>query len=171
MSTTSNEHDRYLLHLNHALAMENALGDHLDKRIASIAEAQTKQRLRRHRDETAQHADSLRDIIVSLKGEPTSGKAVVQSPIAAGLMGKMMSALESEKEDRQLEEGLADYAIESYEAAVYSALTLIARNLGYPQHAARFDAIRQQERDLADFLAATLPAAIRQTFPPISQAA
>lgn len=171
MPTTSNEHDRYLLHLNHALAMENALVDHLDKRAAAVTDPQAKQRLRRHRDETVQHADSLRDIIVSLKGEPTSAKAVVQSPIAAGLVGKMMSALESGKEDRQLEESLADYAIESYEAAVYSALLLIARNLGYPQHAARFDAIRQQERDLADFLSATLPAAIRETFPPVSQAA
>ncbi|HUX65883.1 MAG TPA: DUF892 family protein [Terriglobales bacterium] len=171
MPATPSEHDRYLLHLNHALAMENALLDHLEKRAAATAEPQAQQRLRRHREETAQHADSLRDIIGALGGEPTTAKAVVQSPVSAGLVGKMISALEGGKEDRQLDDGLADYAIESYEAALYSALLLIARNLGYPQHAARFDAIRQQERDLADYLAAALPAAIRQAFPPVSRAA
>lgn len=169
--TSSSEHERYILHLNHALAMEHALVDHLEKRAAAAAHPQTRQRLLQHRDETVQHRNTLREIITALQGEPTATKAVVQPPITPGIVGKVMTALESEKEDRMLMEDLADYSIEHYEAGLYSALILVARNLGYPQHASQFEIIRQQERDMADFIAHSQPAAIREAFPPVGRAA
>ena len=170
-SHASSEHDRYILHLNSALAMESALVDHLEKRAAEITNAVVKQRLLQHRDETIQHRETVRSIIEGLHGEPTSSKATVQSPVVPGLVGKVMTALESEKEDRLLREDLADFAVENYEAALYTGLSLIARNVGYAQHASQFDAIRQQERDMADFIAEHQPGAIREAFPPITRAA
>lgn len=171
MPATSSQHDRYLLHLNHALAMESAMVDHLEKRARSTPGAAAKMRLRRHRDEAVEHRDALRDIILSLHGEPTAAKAVVQPPIAMGWVGKVMAVLEGEREDRQLQHDLSDYALEQYEAAIYSALMLMARNLGFAGQAARFEAIRQQEREMAEYFAAILPAAVRASFPPIAQAA
>jgi len=171
MPPTSSEQDRYILHLNHALAMESALVDHLEKRADAEPMPAVSQRLRLHRDQTIQHRETVRAIIESVQGEPTASKAVVQPAIAPGIVGKVMTALESEKEDRLLLESLADYAVEHYEAGLYSALILIARNLGYAQHAVQFEAIRQQERDMAEFIAATQPAAIQEAFPPSSRAA
>lgn len=171
MPPTASEHGRYVLHLNHALAMERALVDHLEKRAAAAPHPSVRQRVLQHRDETIQHRETVREVIASLHGEPTPTKAVVQSPITAGIVGKVMTALESEKEDRVLAEDLADYAVEQYEAALYSALILIARNLGYAQHAAKFEAMRQQERAMAEFIVAGQPAAVREAFPPGAQAA
>lgn len=170
-SHASSEHDRYVLHLNTALAMESALVDHLEKRATEISNPEVKRRIQQHRDETIQHRETVRTIIEGIQGEPTASKATVQPPIAPGLVGKVMTALESEKEDRLLREDLADFAVENYEAALYSGLALIARNIGYAQHATQFDAIRQQERDMAEFIAAHQPAAIREAFPPASRAA
>ncbi|MGH9477871.1 MAG: ferritin-like domain-containing protein [Terriglobales bacterium] len=167
----TNERDRYILHLNHALAMETALVDHLEKRAAAVPNENVRQRLLQHRDETLQHRDAVRGAILALQGEPTSTKAVVQPPIAPGVIGKVMSALESEKEDRLLQDDLADFAVENYEAALYGGLILIARNLGHEDHASRFETIRKQEEDMAAFIEANQPAAIRNAFPPVSRAA
>jgi ferritin-like metal-binding protein YciE len=171
MPTTSSELDRYILHLNHALAMEAALVDHLEKRAQAVSNPEVRQRILQHRDETLQHRDTVQEIIKSVNGEPTTTKAVVQPPITPGILGKVMTALESEKEDRLLSEDLADFAVEHYEAGLYSALMLIARNVGYPQHASRFEIIRQQEQDMADFIESGQPTAIREAFPPAAQAA
>lgn len=171
MPVSSSEHDRYILHLNHALAMESALVDHLEKRAAAVPKPDVRQQLLRHRDETIQHRETVRDCIQSLAGEATTTKANVQAPITPGVLGKVMTALESEKEDKLLMEDLADYAVECYEDALYAGLALIARNVGYPHHATRFEEIRKQERAMADFISAHQPDAVRDAFPPIAQAA
>lgn len=167
----SRERDRYILHLNHALAMEAALVDHLEKRAAAVPNANVRQRLLQHRDETMQHRDTVRAAILAVQGEPTSTKAVVQPPIAPGVFGKVMTALESEKQDRQLQDDLADFAVENYESALYNALILIARNLGHEDQASRFETIRNQELAMAAFIESHQPAAIRNAFPPVSRAA
>ncbi len=171
MPINSSEHDRYILHLNHALALEAALVDHLEKRAASVSNPVVRQRLLEHRDETVQHREAVRDCIQSLAGEATTTKAVVQSAIAPGLLGKVMTALESEKEDRALMEDLADFAVENYEDGLYAGISLIARNLGFPHHATRFEQIRKQERAMADFIAEHQPEAVREAFPPVAKAA
>ncbi|HWG36582.1 MAG TPA: DUF892 family protein [Terriglobales bacterium] len=167
----TNESERYILHLNSALAMESALVDHLDERADAVTDTRARQRILQHRDETLQHRATVKDIIVELNGDPTFTKAVVQSPVTPDFVGRVMTGLESENEDRQLREDLADFALENYEAALYSSLALIARNLGYPEHVAKFEAIRNQEQDMADFIESNQPAMVRQAFPPLPQAA
>jgi len=167
----SSDQERYILHLNHALAMESALVDHLERRANEISVQEIRQRILQHRDETVQHRDTVRGIIESLNGEPTSTKANVQAPITPGMLGRVITALESEKEDRFLLETLADFAVENYEAGVYQTLALIARNLGYPGHASRFDTIRQQEESMAAFVSRTAPQAINAAFPATRKAA
>ena len=167
----SSEQERYILHLNHALAMESALVDHLDKRANEVPAQDVRQRILQHRDETIQHREAVRKIIESLHGEPTSTKANVQPPVTPGMLGKVMTALEAEKEDRLLLDSLADYSVENYEAGVYQTLAYIARNLGYAEHANRFDAIRQQEESMASFISQAAPGAVNLAFPPVRKAA
>ncbi|MGH9520369.1 MAG: DUF892 family protein, partial [Terriglobales bacterium] len=83
----------------------------------------------------------------------------------------VMTALESEKEDKRLAADLADFAVEQFESGLYAALILIARNLDYPEHATTFESIRRQELDMADFIASHQPAAIQSAFPPVARAA
>ncbi len=167
----STEQERYILHLNHALAMESALIDHLERRSHEVSVQEVRQRILQHRDETVRHRDTVREIIESLGGEPTSTKANVQSPVTPGMLGKVLTALESEKEDRMLLESLADFAVEHYEAGVYQALAQIARNLGFEGHISRFDSIRQQEESMAEFIGQATPQAIHTAFPPERKAA
>jgi len=151
--------------------MEAALIDHWDKRAAAAPHAHSRDMLLQHREESREHARMVRGIIQELSGEPTTTKAVVQPPITPGILGKVMSALEGEKSDRLLAEGLADYAVENYETALYSSLALIARNLGFPEHASQYDRIRQQEQKMAEFLTTAQAETIREAFPPLSSAA
>src|SRR5579872_5311129 len=73
--------DRYILHLNQALAMEAALVDHLDKEATAVPFPDLQQRLRQHRDETIQHRDRVRAVITELGGTPTPTKATIQPPV------------------------------------------------------------------------------------------
>src|SRR6185312_9498074 len=68
MPKSSNEHDRYVLHLNQALAMESALVDHLEKRAAAVPDDQARERILQHRDETIQHRETVRDCIQAVGG-------------------------------------------------------------------------------------------------------
>lgn len=166
MATT--EQERYILHLNHALAMENALVDHLEKRAQDIGSARIKLRVQQHRDETIDHRETLRSMIQSLNAQPTNGKATVQSPVGSGLIGSVKAALEGEKADHALNEALADYAVEHFESGVYMALAQMARNLGYPEHVPDFDRIQRQEQAMAEFIAHAGPEIVDQAFPPVS---
>lgn len=164
----STEQDRYILHLNHALAMESALVDHLEKRAKEISDPKIKQRVEEHRSETMDHRDTVRGIIESLHGAPTASKATVQPPISPGVIGSLKTALEGEKTDRALTEALADYAVENFEAGLYLALAQMARNLGHAEHAGDYDRIRRQEESMAQFLAGCEPQMVDQAFPPSS---
>lgn len=167
----STEQERYLLHLNHALAMESALVDHLGKRAAEISDPKIKQRIEQHQSETMAHRDTVRGLIEALHGQPTSGKATVQPPISPGLIGAVKTALEGEKEDKALSQALADYSVEHFEVGLYAALAQAARNLGYSDHAPQFERIRRQEQDMAEFLAGCEPQIVDETFPPTRRAA
>lgn len=164
----SSKQDRYLLQLNRALAMESALVDHLEKRAQEINSPKIKERVEQHRGETIEHRETVRGVIQSLGGQPTSGKASVQSPISPGLIGTVKSALEGEKEDKALSQTLADYSVEEFEAALYLVLAQIARNLGHSDHAPLFDRIRREEQGMAEFLASCGPEVVDEAFPPIS---
>ena len=165
------EQERYILHLNHALAMESALIDYLERRSHEVSVQDVRHQILQHRDETVRHRDTVREIIQSLGGEPTSTKANIQPPVTPGMLGKVLTALESEKEDRMLLESMADFSVAHYEAGLYQALALIARNLGFEGHAGRFDAIRQQEESMAGFISKSMPQAINTAFPPERKAA
>jgi len=169
MATT--EQQRYVLHLNHALAMESAIVDLLEKRINDISEPELRQRFLQHRDETIRHRDTVRSIIESLGEEPTSSRVNLQSPVAPGMLGKIMTALESEKEDRLLLQALADYSLACFEVGVYLTLGRMAANLGFPEHVSRFDTIRRQEEGMTEFIKDAFQQAVNTAFPPVRRAA
>lgn len=161
----TSEMERYLLHLNHALSMENALVDHLQERAREVEAPKIKQRIQDHRTQTMDHRDTVKRIIQSLGGQPTVTKSSVQPPITPGVVGKVREAIEAERADQALAKALADYAVEHFEAATYVALGEIARNLNHPEHVQEFDRIRQEEEEMAQFVLNAIPDAAEQAFP------
>lgn len=164
----SAEIDRYVLHLNHALAMEAALVDHLARRAAEIDDPDIKERFEHHRQETVEHKQTVRRRIEALQADLVPSQARVQPPIVSGVPSSSSS---SPAEDKKLMEAMADYAVESYEAAVYAALAQIARSVGHADDAPDFDRIRRQEISMASFLAECQPALVRAAFPSAARAA
>lgn len=148
----SDEQNRYLMHLNDTLAMENALLGHLEKRLKTLPSETARQRVAQHLQETRGHRDTVKHIINDLGGTPTTTRSHVQSPVMPSLTGRVVDALQAEKGDALLFEGLADFAVEKFEAGIYQTLALIARRLRHQEHAAQFDHIRQQEEAMAAFL-------------------
>lgn len=159
------EKERYLLHLNHALAMESALVDHLEQRAAAVDSPKIRQRMQDHRAQTINHRDTVRRCIEALGGQPTTAKANVQPPISPGVLGAVRNAIEAEKADQAISKAVADYAVENFEAGAYLALAEIARNLGHGEQAGEFDRIRQQEEEMAQFLSSCTPEVVDRAFP------
>ena len=166
----NDEQHRYLMHLNDALAMENALVGHLEKRVKSLPSAIARQRVGQHLQETQYHRDLVKQLITALGSTPTTARSHVQAPIAPSLAGKVVDALQAEKGDVLLLDSLADFAVEKFEAAIYQTLALIARRLGHQEHAAQFDRIRQQEEAMATFLWEQQATLVNEAFP-LQQAA
>lgn len=171
MATSTPEQERYILHLNHALAMESALIEHLEKRAQQVSQPAARQRIQQHRQETSGHRERLRSLAQSLGATPTTSQAGVQPPISPSLTGRFKGALEGEKEDQLLLEALADYAVENYESALYQALARMAENLGFESHIPEFEAIREEEEEMARWIAAHEPDMVDEAFPPGREAA
>lgn len=165
------EMERYLLHLNHALAMESALVDHLEQRAAAVDAPQIRQRIQDHRTQTLDHRDTIKRLVQTLGGQPTTSKANVQAPISPGVLGTVRDAIAADSADQAITKALADYAVENFEAGVYLALAEIARQVGRQEHVADFDRIRQEEEEMAQFLASCTPQLAAQAFPASGQRA
>ena len=63
---THDLHDKFILYLNSALAMENAALERVQRRLEQTILEDVKQQLQRHLEETKQHQDRLRRIIRSI---------------------------------------------------------------------------------------------------------
>src|SRR5918911_1218236 len=80
---TQDLHNKFVLYLNSALAMENAALERVQRRIGQTVLDDVKQQLQRHFEETKQHQDRLRQIINNIGAAaitPTEEKG--QLPIA-----------------------------------------------------------------------------------------
>jgi ferritin-like metal-binding protein YciE len=156
--------DRYILHLEHAFAMENALVDHLASRASEVDMPDVKLRIQQHQKETMGHRETVRGILTALGREAGDAKANVQPPITPSMIGKVKTAIEAEKLDREIMKGIADYSVEHYEAGIYKGLGEMARDLGYIEHAQKFSVIKEQEEEMARYLENTLPKIVDQAF-------
>jgi len=67
--------DKLVEHLNEMLSAENAAVDRLDSRIEECLLQEGKEQLKRHKSETLEHQERLRQIITDLGGSPTDSRA------------------------------------------------------------------------------------------------
>src|ERR687886_1705076 len=158
------------LHLNEALAIENAAIQRLQSRIKQTKIENVRQRLQAHLEETKNQQDRLKQLISSLsngqKSVATKDKA--QLPIhtlprsLTKMFGRMMTSAESE-----LIAAKEDAIVENAEIILYDMLTHLAERLNAAHAIATLSESLSEERAMADWIKTNTPDMVAQLWPEI----
>ena len=161
---------KLILHLNEALAIENAAVQRLQSRIKQTRIENVRQRLQVHLEETKVQQDRLKQLISDLgngqKNAFTKDKA--QLPIPAppksltNIFGRMMTDAESE-----LSSVKEDAIVENAEIIFYDMLMHLAERMNATN---AIDILLQnlsEERTMADWIKTNMPDMVAQLWPEI----
>jgi ferritin-like metal-binding protein YciE len=158
------------LHLNEALAIENAAVQRLQSRIKQTKIENVKQRLQAHLEETKGQQDRLKKLISDLgngqKNAATKDKA--QLPIASppksltNIFERMMTSAEYE-----LKAAKEDAIVENAEIILYDMLTHLAERMNAANAIAILSESLSEERAMADWIKTNTPDMVAQLWPEI----
>jgi ferritin-like metal-binding protein YciE len=158
------------LHLNEALAIENAAIQRLQSRIKHTKMENVRQRLQAHLEETKKQQDRLKQLISGLgngqKSVATKDKA--QLPIhtlprsLTNMFGRMMTSAESE-----LKATKEDAIIENAEIILYDMLTHLAERMNAANAIAILSESLSEERAMADWIRTNTPDMVAELWPEI----
>ncbi len=161
---------KLILHLNEALAIENAAVQRLQSRIKQTRIENVRQRLQVHLEETKVQQDRLKQLISDLgngqKNASTKDKAQLPIPTPpkslTNIFGRMMTDAESE-----LSAVREDAIVENAEIILYDMLTHLAERMNATN---AIDILLQslsEERSMADWIKTNMPDMVAQLWPEI----
>jgi ferritin-like metal-binding protein YciE len=158
------------LHLNEALAIENAAIQRLQSRIKQTKMENVRQRLQAHLEETKKQQDRLKQLISGLgngqKSVATKDKAQLPIPSPpkslTNIFGRMMTSAESE-----LKATKEDAIIENAEIILYDMLTHLAERMNAANAIAILSESLSEERAMADWIRTNTPDMVAQLWPEI----
>jgi ferritin-like metal-binding protein YciE len=158
------------LHLNEALAIENAAIQRLQSRIKQTKMENVKQRLQAHVEETKKQQDRLKQLISGLgngqKSSATKDKAQLPIPTPprslTNMFGRMMTSAESE-----LIAAKEDAIVENAEIILYDMLTHLAERMNAAHAIAILSESLSEERAMADWIRTNMPDMVAQLWPGI----
>ncbi|MFL6393683.1 MAG: ferritin-like domain-containing protein [Nitrososphaeraceae archaeon] len=161
---------KLILHLNEALAIENAAVQRLQSRIKQTRMENVKQRLQAHLEETKRQQDRLEQLISDLgkgqKNAATKDKAQLPIPTPpkslTNVSGRMMTSAESE-----LIAAKEDAIVENAEIILYDMLTHLAERMNAANAIAILSQSLSEERSMADWIKTNMPDMIAQLWPEI----
>jgi ferritin-like metal-binding protein YciE len=151
--------ERLLAWLNDAYALEKAqipiLENHADD---ARWQPHVRDRDLQHLERTKQHVKMVEKCIRLLGRKPAKVKSAV------GRIAGAVSSLSTEPfDDEVVRNFLADFASENLEVASYQAIIVAARDAGHDKIARICEEILDDEEEMADWLRANLPRAVRDT--------
>jgi len=158
------------LHLNEALAIENAAVQRLQSRIKQTKIENVKQRLQAHLEETKGQQDRLRKLISDLgngqKNAATKDKAQLPIPsppksLTNIFVRKMTSA------EYELKAAKEDAIVENAEIILYDMLTHLAERMNAANAIAILSESLSEERAMADWIKTNTPDMVAQLWPEI----
>jgi ferritin-like metal-binding protein YciE len=163
-------HQKLTLHLNEALALENAAVQRLQSRIKQTKMENVKERLQAHLEETKGQQDRLRQLISDLgdgrKNGATKDKAQLPIPnppkSLAKIFGTMMTSAESE-----LKAAKEDAVVENAEIIIYDMLTHLAERMNATNAIAVLSQSLSEEKSMADWIKTNTPDMVAQLWPEI----
>jgi ferritin-like metal-binding protein YciE len=158
------------LHLNEALAIENAAVHRLQSRIKQTKIENVKQRLQAHLEETKRQQDRLKQLISDFgngqKSAATKDRAQLPIPIPpkslTNMFGRMMTSAESE-----LIAAREDAMVENAEIILYDMLTQLANRMNAANAITILSESLSEERAMADWIKANTPEMVTQLWPEI----
>lgn len=171
--------EKFVQHLNEALAMENAAVDRIQSRINDTPIEETKQQLQYHLEQTFEQQGRLRNAITKMSGNPTSAKAVLPklTPMDMDTISNTVSEVDksivsSESKDsmdaeKELIRTKEDAIIESAEVVSYKMLILMAQEVGLMDAVPLLNKSLQEETSMVNFIMGNTPAVLRLMLPKI----
>jgi len=161
---------KLILHLNEALAIENAAVQRLQSRIKQTKIENVKQRLQAHLEETKGQQDRLKKLISDLgngqKNAATKDKAQLPIPSPpkslTNIFGRMMTSAEYE-----LKAAKEDAIVENAEIILYDMLTHLAERMNAANAIAILSESLSEERAMADWIKTNTPDMVAQLWPEI----
>jgi ferritin-like metal-binding protein YciE len=161
---------KLILHLNEALAIENAAVQRLQSRIKRTRIENVRQRLQVHLEETKGQQDRLKQLISDLgdgkKNASTKDKAQLPIPTLpkslTNIFGRMMTDAESE-----LKAAKEDAIVENAEIILYDMLTNLAERLNATNAIDILSQSLAEERSMADWFKTNIPDMVVQLWPEI----
>ncbi|MFL6379264.1 MAG: DUF892 family protein [Nitrososphaeraceae archaeon] len=158
------------LHLNEALAIENAAIQRLQSRIKQTRMENVKQRLQAHLEETKRQQDRLKQLISDLgngqKNAATKDKAQLPIPTPpkslTNIFGRMMTSAEYE-----LKATKEDAIVENAEIILYDMLTHLAERMNAVNAIAILSESLSEERAMADWIKTNTPDMVAELWPEI----
>jgi ferritin-like metal-binding protein YciE len=166
---THDLHDKFILYLNSALAMENAALERVQRRLEQTILEDVKQQLKRHLEETKQHQDRLRQIIRNMGGGITPTEEKGQLPIAIppqSIMDKIHTSRTSPAE-QELMQSIEDIIVENAEVTGYNLLIQMAEKMNMGNTIPYLRQSLDEEERMFGWLRANTPAMFAKLWPQI----
>ena len=154
---TVNANQQIVAWLRDAHAMEHSLEQVMIRHVAAASDyPEIQERLQQHLDQTRQHRTLVEECLESLGTKPSLVKAV-----AGGFMGAVEGMSTGVFQDELVKNALADYAMEHFEIACYSALVAAADDAGLTEIGYTCSEILREEVEMADWLEEQIPVLTR----------
>jgi ferritin-like metal-binding protein YciE len=161
---------KLVLHLNEALAIENAAIQRLQSRIKQARIESVKKRLQVHLEETKGQQDRLRQLISDLsngqKNAATRDKAQLPIPTPPKSLTNIVQRITTDAES-ELKAAKEDAIVENAEIILYDMLTHLAERMNAANAIAILSQNLSEERSMADWIKTNMPDMFAQLWPEI----
>jgi ferritin-like metal-binding protein YciE len=167
---TPDTHNKFILYLNSALAMENAALERVQRRIEQTMLEDVKEQLQRHLDETKRHQDRLRQIIKNIgSGATTPTEKKGQLPIAMPPQSIMdeIHASRTSAAEQDLMQSVEDIIVENAEVIGYNLLIQMAEKMSFGDTIPYLRQSLEEEERMFGWLRANAPAIFAKLWPQI----
>jgi ferritin-like metal-binding protein YciE len=145
--------DTLLTWLKDAYAMEQGIVESLEAQLGQMDDMPAAQsKIREHIELTKDQAERVKAHIEHLGENVAHAKSAI-----ANVLGAMQGISAAGALDKQLKYALANFAIEHFEIASYTAIAAAARELGYEDIARTCEAIIREEEEMAAWVERQLP--------------
>ncbi|MFL6411915.1 MAG: ferritin-like domain-containing protein [Nitrososphaeraceae archaeon] len=161
---------KLVLHLNEALAIENAAVQRLQSRIKQARIESVKKRLQMHLEETKGQQDRLRQLISDLsngqKNAATRDKAQLPIPTPPKSLTNIVQRITTDAES-ELKAAKEDAIVENAEIILYDMLTHLAERMNAANAISVLSQSLSEERAMADWIKTNMPDMVAQLWPEI----
>jgi ferritin-like metal-binding protein YciE len=161
---------KLVLHLNEALAIENAAVQRLQSRIKQARIESVKKRLQMHLEETKGQQDRLRQLISDLsngqKSTATKDKAQLPIPTPPKSLTNIVQRITTDAES-ELKAAKEDAIVENAEIILYDMLTHLAERMNAANAISVLSQSLSEERAMADWIKTNMPDMVAQLWPEI----